>query len=184
MILGKQRWRRGAAVLLTGGLMAAAFTGASAQGFPGMFGHGGYGGPGWQENADPAALQKRAEGMVRMMLADVNATPEQEQRIAKIISDTMTAMRPVRQSHMAARRKMMDLLAQPTIDRQAVEALRAQELASAEQASRRMTQSMIEVAEVLSPEQRAKLAERMRSRGGRGPGPGPGGAPGQGPGPR
>jgi len=182
MMIGRHRWSRRTAALLTGGLMAAASTGAIAQGFPGMFGHGGYGGPGWQESADPAALQKRAEGMVRMMLADVNATPEQEQRIAKIMSDTMTAMRPVRQSHMAARRKMMDLLAQPAIDRQAVEALRAQELASAEQASRRMTQSMIEVAEVLTPEQRAKLAERMRSRGGRGPGPG--GAPGQGPGPR
>jgi Spy/CpxP family protein refolding chaperone len=35
---------------------------------------------------------------------------------------------------------------------------------------------------VLTPEQRAKLAERMRLRGGRGPG-GPGGGPGQGPGP-
>lgn len=176
MMFGKHRWRRRAAALFAGGLMATACTGVFAQGIPGMFGPG-PGGPGW-ESADPATMQKRAEGMVRMMLADVNATPEQEQRIARIMSDTMTSMRPLRQSHMEARRKMMDLLAQPTIDRQAVEALRAQELASAEKASRRMTQSMIEVAEILTPEQRAKLAERMRSRGG------PGGMPGHGPGPR
>jgi Spy/CpxP family protein refolding chaperone len=154
------RWRRYAVA----GLIATAAAGAGAA----AFAHGGpagwNGGRGWQDNADPATMQKRAEGMVRMMLADVNATPEQEQRIAQIMSATMTELRPLRRQHMEARKRVMELLSQPSIDRQALESIRAQELAAAEQASRRITQSMADAADVLTPEQRARLAERMRSR--------------------
>lgn len=154
------RWRRYAVA----GLIATAAVGGGAA----AFAHGGPGGwhgrPGWHDNADPAAMQKRTEGMVRMMLADVNATPQQEQRIAQIMSATMTELRPLRQQHMEARKRVMELLAQPVVDRQALESIRAQELAAAEQASRRITQSVADVAEVLTPEQRVKLAERMRGR--------------------
>ncbi len=156
------RWRRRAIAALIGAAATVAGTGAVA------FAHGGpggwHGGPAWTDNADPATVQKRTEGMVRMMLADVNATPEQERRIAEIMSTTMTELRPVRRQHLDARRQVMDLLAQPSIDRRALEALRAQELAAAEQASRRITQSLADAAEVLTPAQRTRLAERMRDR--------------------
>lgn len=154
------RWRRYAIAGLIATTAAGAGAAAFAHGGPG----GWHGGRGWADNADPAAMQKRAEGMVRMMLADVNATPEQERRIAEIMSTTMSELRPLRRQHFETRRRVMELLAQPTVDRGALEALRAQELASAEQASRRITQAIAEAAEVLTPEQRAKLAERMRDR--------------------
>jgi Spy/CpxP family protein refolding chaperone len=154
------RWRR----YTIAGLAATIFAGAGAA----AFAHGGPGGwhgsRGWNDNADPATMQKRTEGMTRMMLADINATPEQEQRIAGIMTATMTELRPLREKHMEARKQVMDLLSQPTIDRQALEAIRAQEIAAADQVSRRITQSIADAAEVLNPEQRAKLAERMRSR--------------------
>lgn len=154
------RWRR----FTIAGLIATLFAGAGAA----AFAHGGPGGwhgrHGWHANADPATMQKRTEGMVRMMLADVNATPEQEQRIAQIVNATMIELRPLREQHMAARKEALDLLAQPAIDRQALETIRARELAAADQVSRRITQSIADAAEVLNPEQRAKLAERMRSR--------------------
>jgi Spy/CpxP family protein refolding chaperone len=155
------RWRRQAAMGFAGALLAGACASAFAQSFLGPFPPGG---PGWQDNADPATTQRRTEGMVRMMLAEVNATPEQERRIADILAATANELRPLRRQHVEARRRAMELLSQPAVDRQALEALRAQELAAAEQASRRMTQAMVDAAEVLSPEQRAKLAERMRQR--------------------
>ena len=46
----------------------------------------------------------------------------------------------------------------------AAESLRQQMMAQHDQASRRVTQAMLDVARVLTPEQRAKLGERMRER--------------------
>jgi Spy/CpxP family protein refolding chaperone len=59
-----------------------------------------------------------------------------------------------------ARRQAVTLLSQPAIDRAALEALRADQLQLAEQASRRLTQALADVADVLTPAQRKQLAER------------------------
>jgi Spy/CpxP family protein refolding chaperone len=60
-----------------------------------------------------------------------------------------------------ARRQARQLLTAPTVDRPALEALRAAQLAEADAASRRMVQAIADAAEVLTPEQRAKLAQRL-----------------------
>ncbi len=49
---------------------------------------------------------------------------------------------------------------EPSVDRAALEALRADQLQMAEQASRRFTQALADAADVLTPEQRKQLAER------------------------
>jgi Spy/CpxP family protein refolding chaperone len=59
---------------------------------------------------------------------------------------------------------MMALFTQPVVDANAVEALRAQQMQRHDQASRRITQAMIEVSRVLTPDQRKQLAERMKQR--------------------
>jgi Spy/CpxP family protein refolding chaperone len=61
----------------------------------------------------------------------------------------------------------MQLLSQPQIDRGALEALRAKQSRAMDEISRRLTQSLADAAEVLTPEQRGKLAERMERRRGR-----------------
>ena len=76
----------------------------------------------------------------------------------------MADMKPLHAQHMQARQKAMALLAAPTIDRAALEQLRAQEMQSTDAMSKRMTQSMADSAEVLTPAQRAKLAELMKKR--------------------
>ena len=58
----------------------------------------------------------------------------------------------------------MELLTAPTIDRAQLEALRVQQSQMRETVSRRMLQAMADAAEVLTPEQRAKVAERMQRR--------------------
>jgi Spy/CpxP family protein refolding chaperone len=59
-----------------------------------------------------------------------------------------------------ARQQAVALLAEPTVDRAALEVLRAGQLQLAEGASRRLTQALADVADVLTPEQRRQLAER------------------------
>lgn len=160
----RRPWRRFLLAALVGGLTAGAGAHAFAHGGP----FGGMGGPrGWGMGAgetDPAAMQRRAEGMVRMWLADVDVSEAQQKRIAEIMSTTMRELAPLREKHREGRQQAIAALAKPQVDRNALEAIRAQQLALADQMSRRMTQSMVEVAEVLTPEQRAKVAERMQAR--------------------
>ena len=47
----------------------------------------------------------------------------------------------------------------PTIDRTAIERLRAEQIALAETASKRIAQALADAAEVLNPEQRKKVAD-------------------------
>ena len=72
---------------------------------------------------------------------------------------------PVREKAHAARKQAIELLAADSIDRGAIEALRAEHIVLAEQASKRFAQALADVAEVLTPAQRKQIAERMESLG-------------------
>jgi Spy/CpxP family protein refolding chaperone len=162
----RRPWRRIAIAALIGSMAAGVGMTAFAHGggpFGGGFGHRGWHqGPGGQ--MDPEAMKRRVDASVRWMLADINATEAQQQRIAGIVEATMKEMAPLREKHREARRAVMELLAKPSVDRAAIESIRAQEIQSADAMSRRFVQSLADVAEVLTPEQRAQLAEKMKQR--------------------
>jgi Spy/CpxP family protein refolding chaperone len=164
----RRPWRRLVVAALVGSLGAGVGMTAFAHG--GGFG-GGFGGfgPGGRHmdrggQTDPEAMKRRVDASVRWMLADVNATDAQREKIAAIVEATRKEMAPLREKHREARRAVMELLAKPNVDRAAIEAIRAQEIQSADAMSRRFVQSLADVAEVLTPEQRAQLAEKMKSR--------------------
>ena len=138
---------------------------ANAMGGPGMHGHGGRGfGPWGHEGfgADPETANRRIEAMVSWMLADVDATAEQKARIAAIVKKASGEMMPMRKRHMEARKQSIALLSAATIDRAKLETLRAEQLQLGETTSKLMLQSMIEGAEVLTPEQRVKIAAKWQ----------------------
>lgn len=135
---------------MIGGLFAAGC--ASAQGWS----HHGRGD--WGNNPE------RAEKMVNRLLSRVDASEEQKKKVAAIVKTAMGDMKAIRDKHRNGRRATAELLSKPTIDRNALEALRAEQIQSADAASRRMTQALADAAEVLNPEQRAKLGDRLKSR--------------------
>ena len=126
-------------------------------------GHGHHMHGGW-EQMDPEVMGKRIEAMTALRLAEIDATTEQKSRIAAIMKAAANDLSPLRGQGRDLRRKSMQLLAAPTIDRAQLEAVRAQQIQLHETASRRMLQARADAAEVLTPEQRAKLAERMQRR--------------------
>ena len=121
-----------------------------------MGGHGGHGGPG----ADGGMFG----GMMNRMLDRVNATPEQRTQIQQIMQNQATEMRAQREAGRALRQQAMTLFAQPTVDANAVEALRQKQLAMHDAASKRMTAAMLQISGVLTPEQRKQMADAMSQR--------------------
>jgi Spy/CpxP family protein refolding chaperone len=120
-----------------------------------MGGHGGlHGGPG-------AMFGGR---MMERMLDGVDATADQRSRIRDIMKSAMTDMRQQHEASRALRDQAVALFTQPTVDARAAEALRQQMLQQHDQASRRTMQAMLDASAVLTPEQRTKLAERMKQR--------------------
>jgi protein CpxP len=122
------------------------------------------GGPGMHDGGGPGmGLMMQGRGLDRM-LDSVNATAEQRTQIKAIADRARADMQAQHEAGKGNREQMAKLFAQPTVDANAVEALRAQQMQRHDQASRRMTQAMVEASRVLTPEQRKQIAERMGQR--------------------
>jgi protein CpxP len=138
----------------------------AAPGGPGMMGQGTMmaqgpmaapGGPGGH-GAD------MFDGMMTRMLERVNATPQQRSQIQQIMQNQASERRAQHEAGRVLRQQAMTLFAQPTVDADAVEALRQKQLAMHDAASKRMTTAMLEISRVLTPEQRKQIAEYMSQR--------------------
>jgi periplasmic protein CpxP/Spy len=100
---------------------------------------------------------------MKKLLDEANATPAQREKIKA----TWTALRPqlqaVREERGKLRAEMRKALTAPTIDTGRVEQLRRQEVALADKSSAIVTKGIVESAQVLSPEQRQKIATQMEN---------------------
>lgn len=151
---GRRRFfKRAAIATLVGGL--AVGSGLTA------WAHGGH--RGWQGGGEGFS-EERIERMVKHFGVEVDATDEQKAKLTEIAKAAAKELQPLRAKVREARKQGMELLAAPTIDRGAIERLRAEQIQAADAASKRMIQALADVAEVLTPEQRQKLAERMQKR--------------------
>ncbi|MBX9772768.1 MAG: Spy/CpxP family protein refolding chaperone [Xanthobacteraceae bacterium] len=149
------------AIAAAAGLTGAFANSAFSQGFGPGFGPPWRAGSSWSQPFDPAAVEDRADRMVRHLSIEVDATPEQQERLRGIVRSAVRDLMPLCERAMNSRQRARELLTQTTIDRSAIEALRAEQMALADQATRRFTQALGDAASVLNPEQRRKLAERM-----------------------
>lgn len=103
-------------------------------------------------------------GMMYRLLDRVNATPEQRTQIQQIMTRLRSEMQAEHDAGRGQRDEAMALFAQPNIDAAAAEALRQKMQARHDAASKRMLQGMLEIAKVLTPEQRKQMAEFSRQR--------------------
>lgn len=106
-----------------------------------------------------------ADRMINRWLSGArNVTPQQREQIRQIAKTAADDLRTQREAGRALHDQMRDLLTQPNIDANAVEALRQKMLAQHDQVSRRMTQAMLDAAGVLTPEQRQQIAAKAKAR--------------------
>ena len=132
------------------------------------FAHSGY--CGWHRGgfmgatSDPAAVDAHLDHALRHLYVEIDATDAQKQQLAPIVKGAAHDLLPIRAKVHDARRQAIELLSQPNIDRAALETLRADQLKLVEAASQRLTQALSDVADVLTPEQKQRLAEHINSR--------------------
>ena len=84
------------------------------------------------------------------------------QKIITLVTAVAKDMKPMREQFRAAGKEMHDLLLADTIDRNALEKLRAERLAEADRISKNLATALVDVAEILTPEQRKKLDARIK----------------------
>jgi Spy/CpxP family protein refolding chaperone len=123
-------------------------------GGPGM--HGDHGGPGGFGMMGGRGLDR--------MLDSVNASADQRTQIQAIVKAAQADLKAQHEAGRALHQQSQALFTQTTVDARAAEALRQQMLAQHDQASKRRLQMMLDISRVLTPEQRAKVAERMNQR--------------------
>jgi protein CpxP len=138
---------------LIGPVAGSAFGSWSGYGPPWRH-HGGFGG-----SFDPAAIEDRADRAVRHLAVEIDATADQQEKLRAIVKAAVKDLLPMRERVRDSHQKVRELLTQPTVDRTAIERLRADHVAAFDAASRRVAQALADTAEVLTPEQRRKVGD-------------------------
>jgi protein CpxP len=154
--MNRRRWIGLSLIGVAGaGALGALFAAPALGGGP--FGHEhGRHGWGWRRHGH-ALSEERIRAHVEWMLRGVDASAEQIDEIARIAADAakeLHAARDRRADHAA----ITAALSAEVVDRAALETLRAEHVAALEAASHKLTETLAQVAEVLTPAQRAELA--------------------------
>jgi protein CpxP len=121
-------------------------------------------GPGGHGDGPPSVeeMGEHAEFFVSFALHRLGATDEQEGRVLDIVDAAIGQASPLIEKHRTNREALRGLLTASTIDRSALEALRAEEIAMVDTLSRTLAGALADSAEVLTAEQRAELAEHLQ----------------------
>jgi periplasmic protein CpxP/Spy len=154
--LARMRWAMGGVVLAVGAMAGMAAFAAHEGGH-----HG-------------ACAAKSAGGMLMGMpmegrhqarwFKQLNVTDAQKTQLEALAKSQRDAMGQAREAHQALHQEMLALLKQPTLDDAAVQTLRAKVLAHHQEMLAKRWQAGVDMARLLTPEQRQKLADTMRKR--------------------
>ena len=152
----RRRWALAALLAAAIGAAGAGFA-HSAQFLPGHHGQRGHGGP---LAMDPVALQAHVHQMVEQCAAGADAG--RKARLEDIAVGAMTELRALHAQFRDEHARAHALLLAPQIDRAALEAWRADQMQRVDLMSRRVVAAVQDGAELLTPEQRAQCAGRLR----------------------
>ncbi len=154
-----------AAIALGGAFGVQAFANSNTYGHMKLYaaykggGHGGHH-KGFAELSD-ADIKAQIVRIVKHAAIEIDATAEQQEKITALLVAVAKDLKPLHGEMRAAGQKIHAMLLAETIDRTALEKLRAERLAEAERISKDLVGALADVAEILSPEQRKLLDERI-----------------------
>jgi periplasmic protein CpxP/Spy len=136
-------------------LLAAGSAIAFAHGMGGGWRHGGM---------DAGEMSEHLQVHIQHVLDEADATPEQKAQVKDIVAAATRDLEALHQQHGGAHKQLHDILTAPVIDRARLEAVRAEHVQALDAASKRCATALADAAEVLTPEQRKTLGEKMAKR--------------------
>ena len=145
-----------AVLLVTGGLWAVRAHADEAFGL----GAGGLGG-------GPAQHKAFMEKHLDKMLDAIKATDSQRTSIKAIFEQMATTMRPIHEQHRTLHKQMLTAFSASTLDPAAIESLRKQSAALADQASQTFIKAAVDAGQVLTADQRQALVKLIQEHHGR-----------------
>ncbi len=148
------RRRTAIAVALTAGASIAAVATVA-------LGQGSAAPPFLMATMDPQRIVETADKAVRHVAIEIDATPDQQERMRAIVKALVTDVVPLRDKAASARERGRLVLTQPTVDRALLEQLRVEQLSLADALSKRVTQAVGDMASVLTYDQRRQIDSRI-----------------------
>jgi protein CpxP len=146
------------------GILAASVgvlgAGAAALAWAGHHGMGPLGGHHGHFGAKFARLH--VEMVLDRALRVAEATPDQREKVDAIVEKAFAEHARHHDQHKALKGQALEILSADVIDRARLEELRARHMQVAQQGSRQLVTVLADVAEVLTPEQRQKLAAHVK----------------------
>ncbi len=112
-------------------------------------------------NLTDAEIEKKITRAVKHVAIEIDATDEQREKITALVTAIAKDMKPLRSTFKTSGKEIRTILLAPTIDRAALEKIRVSRITDAEKASKELVNTLAEVAEILSLEQRKILNERI-----------------------
>ena len=109
----------------------------------------------------PEEVQAHVDGMIDHMIGKVGGTEEQRAALRTIAGQTTPRMAVLHTEGRDLKNEVRDILTAEKIDRDALEAARKDALDLADRGSKLAISAVADAAEVLTPEQRRKIAEAM-----------------------
>lgn len=116
---------------------------------------------------DPAKFQERLEKRVDKALDGTTATPDQKQKVTEILKSAATDMKGLRDKRDEARKALQDAMSAPAIDPARIEAIRAEQMKTLDDSSKRFTRALIDAGNVLNAEQRQAFFKKWNERHGK-----------------
>ena len=111
----------------------------------------------------PEQMNDRVERMVKHLAIEIDANDEQQKQLAGLAKTLIGDVMPMRGTMRETGEQLQKILTAPIVDRAALEALRIERLAEADKISKKLVNAVADAAEVLTPEQRKTLAERVET---------------------
>jgi protein CpxP len=109
-----------------------------------------------------ADVSAHVDHVLKHLYVEIDATDAQKAQITPLVQQAVNDLLPMHTQLQAAHTQAIEALTQDTVDRTALEAARVAHLQLADQASKRLTQLLADVDEVLTPAQRSALATHLK----------------------
>ena len=110
----------------------------------------------------PEEFRERFDKLTQRALKKIDATEDQKARIKPIADDLAAALYGFREEHRAIRIRFIKAFEAEKVDPAEIAKIREDALALADRASRKISDAIVKASDVLTPEQRRKLAERWK----------------------